>query len=204
MPRNNRRAPPPPPQHGRPPLQPKEKDMPVSNIMRIMKRALPPNAKITNASKETVQKYVTQYISLVTVEASARCKRDMRTTLTADDLLWALGHLGFEGFVQPLTEYRDMYRKNNEEALQAQAAASPLDPTLLAKPPTPDLKMLVGDDRNFLSLGGLYEDAGASSSGPVLVDYFKDRVLGSGSGEGSSGAGGGEDAGASQSGLPKF
>ncbi|CAN0908744.1 Nuclear transcription factor Y subunit B-1 [Linum grandiflorum] len=93
--------------------------MPVSNIMRIMKSALPPNAKITNASKETVQKCLTEYISLVTVKASARCKRDMRMTLTADDLLWALGHLGFEGFVQPLTEYRDMYRKN-EESLKAQ------------------------------------------------------------------------------------
>ncbi|CAN0908745.1 Nuclear transcription factor Y subunit B-3 [Linum grandiflorum] len=177
--------------------------MPVSNIMRIMKSALPPNAKITNASKETVQKCLTEYISLVTVKASARCKRDMRMTLTADDLLWALGHLGFEGFVQPLTEYRDMYRKN-EESLKAQAAAAHPDPTLLAKPTTPNLKMLVGDDHNFLSLGGLYGDAGSSSSGPVLVDYFKDRVLGSGAGEGSSGAGGGEDGGGSQSGLPKF
>ncbi|CAN0908750.1 Nuclear transcription factor Y subunit B-9 [Linum grandiflorum] len=204
MPRNNRRAPPPPPQRGRPPLQPEEKDMPVSNIMRIMKRALPPNAKITNASKETVQRCVTEYINFVTVEASARCKRDMRTTLTADDLLWALGHLGFDSFLEPLIEYRDMYRKN-EESLKAQAAAAHPDPTLLAKPTTPNLKMLVGDDRNFLSLGGLYDDAGASSSGPVLVDYFKDRLLGSGSGEGSGGAGaGGEDGGGSQSGLPKF
>ena len=42
--------------------------LPVANISRIMKKALPSNAKIAKDAKETVQECVSEFISFVTSE----------------------------------------------------------------------------------------------------------------------------------------
>ncbi len=40
--------------------------LPVANINRIMKKALPPNAKIAKDAKECVQECVSEFISFIT------------------------------------------------------------------------------------------------------------------------------------------
>ena len=42
--------------------------LPIANISRIMKKALPPNAKIAKDAKETVQECVSEFISFITSE----------------------------------------------------------------------------------------------------------------------------------------
>lgn len=42
--------------------------LPVANISRIMKKALPNNAKIAKDAKETVQECVSEFISFITSE----------------------------------------------------------------------------------------------------------------------------------------
>jgi len=42
--------------------------LPIANINRIMKNALPANAKIAKDAKETVQECVSEFISFVTSE----------------------------------------------------------------------------------------------------------------------------------------
>ena len=42
--------------------------LPIANISRIMKRALPANAKIAKDSKETMQECVSEFISFITSE----------------------------------------------------------------------------------------------------------------------------------------
>lgn len=42
--------------------------LPIANISRIMKKALPPNGKIAKDAKETVQECVSEFISFVTSE----------------------------------------------------------------------------------------------------------------------------------------
>lgn len=42
--------------------------LPIANISRIMKRALPGNAKIAKDAKETVQECVSEFISFITSE----------------------------------------------------------------------------------------------------------------------------------------
>ena len=42
--------------------------LPIANIARIMKRSLPPNAKIAKDAKETVQECVSEFISFITSE----------------------------------------------------------------------------------------------------------------------------------------
>ena len=44
--------------------------LPIANISRIMKKALPPNAKIAKDAKETLQECVSEFISFVTSEGS--------------------------------------------------------------------------------------------------------------------------------------
>jgi len=61
--------------------------LPIANIGRIMKDALPPNAKIAKDARETMQECVSEFISFVTSEASERCKNDKRKTINGDDLI---------------------------------------------------------------------------------------------------------------------
>ena len=88
-----------------------DKFLPIANISRIMKRALPENAKIAKDAKETVQECVSEFISFITSEASDKCQREKRKTIMGDDLLWAMTTLGFENYTEPLKTYLFRYRE---------------------------------------------------------------------------------------------
>ena len=75
--------------------------LPIANISRIMKKSLPPNAKIAKDAKETVQECVSEFISFITSEASDKCQREKRKTINGDDLLWAMSTLGFDKYYDP-------------------------------------------------------------------------------------------------------
>ncbi|XP_073151614.1 uncharacterized protein [Henckelia pumila] len=84
--------------------------LPIANVSRIMKTALPANAKISKDAKETVQECVSEFISFVTGEASDKCQREKRKTVNGDDLLWAMTTLGFEEYVESLKVYLQRFR----------------------------------------------------------------------------------------------
>ncbi|XP_004486346.1 nuclear transcription factor Y subunit B-3-like [Cicer arietinum] len=84
--------------------------LPIANVSRIMKKALPANAKISKEAKETVQECVSEFISFITGEASDKCQKEKRKTINGDDLLWAMTTLGFEDYVDPLKIYLHKYR----------------------------------------------------------------------------------------------
>eukprot|EP00744_Colponema_vietnamica_P008156 GILI01011658.1.p1 GENE.GILI01011658.1~~GILI01011658.1.p1 ORF type:complete len:185 (-),score=52.89 GILI01011658.1:523-1014(-) len=86
--------------------------LPIANISRIMKKALPANAKIAKDAKETVQECVSEFISFITSEASDKCQQEKRKTINGDDLLWAMNTLGFEKYVDPLKLYLAKYRES--------------------------------------------------------------------------------------------
>jgi histone H3/H4 len=92
---------------------PREQDrfLPIANVSRIMKKALPANAKISKDAKETVQECVSEFISFVTGEASDKCQREKRKTINGDDLLWAMATLGFEEYIEPLKVYLHKFRE---------------------------------------------------------------------------------------------
>ncbi|KAH7842942.1 hypothetical protein Vadar_010922 [Vaccinium darrowii] len=98
-------------------LSQREQDrfLPIANVSRIMKKALPANAKISKDAKETVQECVSEFISFVTGEASDKCQREKRKTINGDDLLWAMTTLGFEEYVEPLKVYLGKYREMEGE-----------------------------------------------------------------------------------------
>lgn len=98
-------------------LSAREQDrfLPIANVSRIMKKALPANAKISKDAKETVQECVSEFISFITGEASDKCQREKRKTINGDDLLWAMTTLGFEDYVEPLKIYLQKYREMEGE-----------------------------------------------------------------------------------------
>ncbi|KAA8526621.1 hypothetical protein F0562_008176 [Nyssa sinensis] len=103
--------------HANSELSAREQDrfLPIANVSRIMKKALPANAKISKDAKETVQECVSEFISFITGEASDKCQREKRKTINGDDLLWAMTTLGFEEYVEPLKIYLAKYREMEGE-----------------------------------------------------------------------------------------
>jgi len=105
--------------------------LPIANISRIMKQVLPDNAKIAKDAKECVQECVSEFIQFVTSEASDKCRQEKRKTINGDDVIWALGALGFEKYVEPLKAYLHKWRESlatlnpalREKIFQEQKAA---------------------------------------------------------------------------------
>ncbi|PVU87678.1 hypothetical protein BB560_006453 [Smittium megazygosporum] len=100
----------------------KEQDryLPIANVARIMKRALPENAKISKEAKEAVQECVSEFISFVTSEASDRCQQEKRKTINGEDILWAMHSLGFENYSDALKLYLGRYREINKPEKDAE------------------------------------------------------------------------------------
>lgn len=88
-----------------------DKFLPTANIARIMKKALPSNAKVAKDGKDTVQECVSEFVSFVTSEASDKCQREKRKTINGDDILWAMSTLGFDKYIEPLKVYLARYRE---------------------------------------------------------------------------------------------
>ncbi|XP_004293185.1 PREDICTED: nuclear transcription factor Y subunit B-8-like [Fragaria vesca subsp. vesca] len=85
--------------------------MPIANVIRIMRRILPLYAKISDDAKEIVQECVSEYISFITGEANEHCQQEQRKTVTAEDVLWAMGKLGFDDYIEPLSLFLTKYRE---------------------------------------------------------------------------------------------
>ncbi|MCJ1445120.1 MAG: hypothetical protein MMC23_005625 [Stictis urceolatum] len=113
----------------------KEQDrwLPIANVARIMKMALPENAKIAKEAKECMQECVSEFISFITSEgeylpgfdadssawaddivqlsASEKCQQEKRKTVNGEDILFAMTSLGFENYAEALKIYLTKYRE---------------------------------------------------------------------------------------------
>lgn len=105
-------------------------------VARIMKNALPDNAKIAKEAKECMQECVSEFISFITSEgtsmlslllseesfsplvntnivhlASEKCQQEKRKTVNGEDILFAMTSLGFENYAEALKVYLSKYRE---------------------------------------------------------------------------------------------
>jgi len=85
--------------------------LPIANISRIMKRALPENAKVSKEAKEAIQECVSEFIGFVTSEASERLRLEKRKTINGPDLIFAMRALGFDDYIPYLELFLEKYRK---------------------------------------------------------------------------------------------
>jgi nuclear transcription Y subunit beta len=103
-------------------LEIKEQDrlLPIANVSRIMKLALPDNAKIAKDAKETIQECVSEFILFISSEAADRCQQEKRKTINGEDLIWAMQSLGFDNYIEPLKLYLGKYRDSQKPMDRAQ------------------------------------------------------------------------------------
>ncbi|KAF7094900.1 hypothetical protein CFC21_097174 [Triticum aestivum] len=95
----------PAPTQATPVVREQDRLMPIANVIRIMRRALPAHAKISDEAKEAIQECVSEFISFVTGEANERCRMQRRKAVNAEDIVWALNRLGFDDYVVPLSVF---------------------------------------------------------------------------------------------------
>ncbi|XP_008813182.1 nuclear transcription factor Y subunit B-4-like [Phoenix dactylifera] len=89
--------------------------LPIANVGRIMKQALPQHAKISKRAKETIQECASEFISFVTEEASDRCRKDDRKTIDGDDICCAMKTLGLDEYADAMKRYLCRYREREEK-----------------------------------------------------------------------------------------
>ncbi|KAM7525317.1 hypothetical protein LguiA_015219 [Lonicera macranthoides] len=164
-------------------IREQDRFMPIANVIRIMRRILPPHAKISDDAKETIQECVSEFISFVTGEANERCQREQRKTITAEDVLWAMSKLGFDDYIEPLTMYLHRYREFDGGERGGSVRSEQLVKRTVDHPGgalgiagyAPAFHM--GHHHGFFgaagSMGGLYRDAeGAGSSGVASLEPY--------------------------------
>ncbi|XP_056311961.1 nuclear transcription factor Y, beta a [Danio aesculapii] len=96
--------------------------LPIANVARIMKNAVPQTGKIAKDAKECVQECVSEFISFITSEASERCHQEKRKTINGEDILFAMSTLGFDMYVEPLKLYLQKFR----EAMKGEKGITPV------------------------------------------------------------------------------
>ncbi|CAH1977087.1 unnamed protein product [Acanthoscelides obtectus] len=93
------------------PLREQDRFLPIANVAKIMKKAIPEQGKIAKDARECVQECVSEFISFITSEASDRCHMEKRKTINGEDILVAMSTLGFDNYVEPLKIYLQKYRE---------------------------------------------------------------------------------------------
>lgn len=100
-------------------LREQDRFLPIANIAKIMKKAIPNSSqgKIAKDARECVQECVSEFISFITSEASERCANEKRKTMNGEDILWAMQNLGFDNYIEPLKIFLQKYRESSKQNL---------------------------------------------------------------------------------------
>lgn len=148
------------------PLREQDRFLPIANVAKIMKRAIPEAGKIAKDARECVQECVSEFISFITSEASDRCHMEKRKTINGEDILFAMTTLGFDNYVEPLKVYLQKYR----EATKGDNPAS-----------TGGVGIVSGNGKSTDQQGTIYEDQlftiatttgnATTSDAPVIYSY---------------------------------
>ncbi|ODV98009.1 hypothetical protein PACTADRAFT_36794, partial [Pachysolen tannophilus NRRL Y-2460] len=85
--------------------------LPIANVGRVMRNALPPHGKLSKEAKETAQECVSEFISFITSQAAEKCLLEKRKTLNGEDILFSMYTLGFENYAETLKIYLAKYRE---------------------------------------------------------------------------------------------
>jgi histone H3/H4 len=89
-----------------------DRNLPLANINRIMKRVLPVNMKISKEALLEIQKCISEFISFITSEAGEKCLAERRKTLNGEDILFSLSSMGFDNYSDVLSVYLNKYRES--------------------------------------------------------------------------------------------
>ena len=93
-----------------------ERFLPIANINRIMKNALPSDTKISKEARECVQECVSEFIAFITCESCEITQLEKRKTINGEDVIKAMENLNFVQYLELIEfynrRYKDILKKN--------------------------------------------------------------------------------------------
>ncbi|XP_055628217.1 DNA polymerase epsilon subunit 3 [Toxorhynchites rutilus septentrionalis] len=87
-------------------------NLPNVIVTRLMKKALPPDIKISNESRTALTRATSVFVLYLTSAATYKAEKKKQKTLTVDHVFSALEEIEFESFIQPLKNDLENYRKS--------------------------------------------------------------------------------------------
>ena len=97
-------------------LADQERFLPIANINRIMKNALPSDTKISKEARECVQECVSEFIAFITCESCEITQVEKRKTINGEDVIKAMENLNFVQYLDLVEfynkRYKDILKKN--------------------------------------------------------------------------------------------
>jgi nuclear transcription Y subunit beta len=113
-------------------LRDQDRFLPIANVAKLMKKAIPDRGKIAKEAKECVQECVSEFVSFITSEAAERCALEKRKTINGEDILYAMSTLGFDNYVEPLKiflqKYRDISKCDRNDGTETVNGEQQFDP----------------------------------------------------------------------------
>jgi len=98
-------------------------ELPQASVMRIVKAALPDNISVQKEVRNSLSKSAGLFLLYVTQSANEHCTAAKRSTISADDVLFALNDLQFDELSKPLAAFFQAY-KNGDVAASSRAKPS--------------------------------------------------------------------------------
>ncbi|KAG2386460.1 hypothetical protein C9374_002204 [Naegleria lovaniensis] len=89
-------------------------DLPRTNVLRVIRRAIPEEIALSNDSKLAFAKAAVVFIMYLTATAQEEATKHKRSTLTADDVLDALDTLELGDYKEELVRTLHQYRLNQK------------------------------------------------------------------------------------------
>ena len=87
-----------------------ERFLPIANINRIMKSALPNDTKISKEARECVQECVSEFIAFITCETCEITQNEKRKTINGEDIIKAMEELNFVNYLDSVKYYNKKYK----------------------------------------------------------------------------------------------
>lgn len=91
-------------------VEDQERFLPIANINRIMKEALPKDTKISKEARECVQECVTEFIAFITCESCEITKEEKRKTINGEDIIRSMNELNFKDYLDNIKYYNKKYK----------------------------------------------------------------------------------------------
>lgn len=92
-------------------LREQDRLLPMANIVRIMKKVLPDNAKIAREARDLIQESASEFIMFIASEAAEYGIIEKRRTMVAEDILRALENMGMDPYLDPMRYFLIRHRQ---------------------------------------------------------------------------------------------
>lgn len=96
-------------------------NLPNAVVTRLIKDSLPDGVNVSKEARLALAKAASIFVLFLTSASNNVANKNMRKTISAQDVLQALQDTDFEGFIDPLRESLDNFKKAQKEKKDANA-----------------------------------------------------------------------------------